>query len=422
MEVNKQIKYNDINKETIDYINVILEEINGRIMIIDSDDVIIYQAGRIPMNRANKVPMAYLSKAREGKTQYYSVSGQSNPMDFLSVLVPIENHIYLFQTPLQPIEEAVAINQKFTLYLLFFAFVVALILSWFFSKTITNPLIYLNELARQMGELNFNVKWKENRNDEIGELGETLNFLTEKLKNTIEELEEELQKEKTIDKMRKQFIARVSHELQTPISLIRGYTEALQDGMAIDKNEEKEYFSIIEGETEKMSGLIKDLLDLGQLESGNFKIDVDSFDIFSMITQNISKFELLYKEKKLIFKVTKETNYFEVVGDAYRIEQVLTNLLQNAVNHCNTNGLINVTIQEDENRLKVSVYNEGEQIREEEKEAIWESFYKSKEEKRGTGLGLAIVKNVLELHGSQYGIKNEKSGVTFFFTLNKSFL
>jgi len=343
-------------------------------------------------------------------------------MDFLSVLVPIENQIYLFQTPLQPIEEAVAISQKFTLYLLFFAFVVALILSWFFSKTITNPLIYLNELARQMGELNFNVKWKESRNDEIGELGETLNFLTEKLKNTIEVLEEELQKEKIIDKMRKQFIARVSHELQTPISLIRGYTEALQDGMAIDKNEEKEYFSIIEGETEKMSGLIKDLLDLGQLESGSFKINIESFDIFSMINQNISKFELLYKGKKLRFEVTKETDYYDAIGDSYRIEQVLTNLLQNAVNHCNTNGLINAKIQEDESRLKVSIYNEGEQISEEDKVAIWESFYKTKEEKRGTGLGLAIVKNVLELHGSEYGIKNEKSGVTFFFTLNKSFL
>jgi signal transduction histidine kinase len=422
MDVHNQIKYNNINQETIDYMNGIVEEINGRMMLIDSDDKIIYQAGRVPMNRASKVPITYLSKARGGKTQSYSVSGQSNSIAFLSVLVPIENIIYLFQTPLQPIEEAVAISQKFTLYLLFFAFIVALILSWFFSKTITNPLIYLNELARQMGELNFNVKWKENRNDEIGELGEALNFLTEKLKNTIEILEEELQKEKTIDKMRKQFIARVSHELQTPISLIRGYNEALQDGIAIDKNEEKEYFSIIEGETEKMSGLIKDLLDLGQLESGNFKINVETFDIFAMINQHISKFELLYKEKNLRFQIVNEIKYYDVIGDSYRIEQVLTNLLQNAVNHCSFNGLIKVIIQEDENRIKVSIYNEGEQIQEEEKEAIWESFYKVKEEKRGTGLGLAIVKNVLELHGSKYGIENQKSGVIFFFTLNKSFL
>lgn len=421
VKIHEQIKDDNMDKETGDYIESIIEKINGRMLIIDSYNRIIYQAGKVHMNRASKIPSIYLKQAREGKIQHYHVSGQHNYIDLLTVLIPIEDQIYFFQTPLQPIEEAVAISQKFTLYLLFIAFFIALILSWLFSKTITNPLLHLNEVARRMGQLNFNVKCDENRKDEIGDLGRTLNFLTEKLKNTIEALQEELQKERKIDKMRKQFIARVSHELQTPISLIRGYTEALQDGMAADKDEEKEYFDIIEGETIKMSSLIKDLLDLGQLESGSFKINIESFNIVSMIHQILLKFELFKKEKKLRFQVTRETDWEEVIGDEYRIEQVITNLLQNAVNHCNIGGLIEITIQEEKDKIKINIYNDGEQIRAQEREAIWQSFYKIKGGKKGTGLGLAIVKNVLQLHESEYGIENQQSGVTFFFTLDKSF-
>lgn len=426
VKIHGQVEESSINRETDDYIESVVERINGRMLIIDSNDKIIYQVGRVHhMNRANKIPGIYLEQAREGKIQHYHVSSQSKHMeymDLLTVLVPIEEQIYFFQTPLQPIEEAVVISQKFTLYLLFIAFFIALILSWFFSRTITNPLLHLNEVARQMGKLNFDVRCREDRNDEIGDLGRTLNFLTEKLKNTIEALQEELQKERKMDKMRKQFIARVSHELQTPISLIRGYTEALKDDVAMDENEEKEYFDIIEGETVKMSNLIKDLLDLGQLESGSFKINIESFNIISMIHQSLSKFELMKKEKDLRFRVTEETDWEYAMGDEYRIEQVITNLLQNAVNHCNIGGLIDITIQEEGDRIKVSVYNDGEQIEEEEREGIWESFYKTKEDKKGTGLGLAIVKNVLQLHKSEYGVINRETGVTFFFTLNKSFL
>jgi two-component system sensor histidine kinase VanS len=431
IRIHEQIRDGNMDEEIGDYIEAVVEEIDGRMLIIDSNDNIIYQAGRVHMNRAGKIPGIYLKQAREGKVQYYHVLdqqsghghglGQSKHMDLLTVLVPLENQIYFFQTPLQPIEEAVAISQKFTLYLLFIAFFVALILSWFFSRTITNPLLHLNEVARQMGELNFDVKCEEDRGDEIGDLGRTLNFLTEKLKNTIEALREELLKERKIDKMRKQFIARVSHELQTPISLIRGYTEALQDGMATNKDEEEEYFGIIEGETIKMSNLIRDLLDLGQLESGSFKINMESFNIITMIDQSLSKFELLKKEKNLRFQMVRETDWEDVIGDEYRIEQVITNLLQNAVNHCDVGGLIDITVQEENDRIKINIYNDGKQIGEEEKEAIWQSFYKTEEGKKGTGLGLAIVRSVLQLHESEYGIMNQESGVTFFFTLNKSF-
>ncbi len=425
MKIHGQIMKGNINEETNDYVESVVEKINGRILVIDPNDRVIYGAGRTHhMNRANRIPEAFLRQAREGKVQHYLVSGQSKhmeSMDLLTVLVPIEGQIYFFQTPLHSIEEAVTISQRFTIYLLFIAFFIALVLSWFFSKTITNPLLHLNEVAHQMGKLNFDVKCEEDRKDEIGDLVRTLNFLTEKLKDTIGALRGELQKEKRIDKMRKQFIARVSHELQTPISLIRGYTEALQDGVAADKNEEKEYFSIIEGETIKMSSLIKDLLDLGQLESGSFKINMESFNIVSMVYQNLSKFELFKKEKNLEFRVTEETDWEDVIGDEYRIEQVITNLLQNAVNHCNPGGLVDITIQEEGDKIKINIYNDGEKINEEDKDGIWESFYKTKEDKKGTGLGLAIVKNVLQLHKSEYGTANQEAGVTFFFTLDKSF-
>ncbi|ABR49346.1 integral membrane sensor signal transduction histidine kinase [Alkaliphilus metalliredigens QYMF] len=418
-KIDRQIQEDGTSEEMVIYIRNVVEEINGRVLIIDEQDQIIYQEGLIRIGRANFIPSEHLNQARRGQTQYYKISGHSSQIELLAVLVPIDNKIYFFQTPLQPIEEAVAISQQFTLYLLLVALIVAVILSWFFSKTITKPLVGLNEVAKEMSQLNFQVRWNGNRGDEIGQLGETLNFLTEKLKTTIEALQKELQNEKNLEKMRKEFVARVSHELQTPISLIKGYTEALEDGMATNEKEREEYFTIIEDEINKMSNLVRDLLDLGQLESGNFKVNVEQLDIGVMVQRSLWKFELFKKEKNLRFQVDTSMESCEVLGDEYRIEQVLTNLLQNAVNHTESGGLISVSIQEEKENIKISVYNEGNPISEEERMSIWESFYKGSEEKKGTGLGLAIVKNVLELHGSQYGVENHEEGIMFFFTLKK---
>lgn len=402
-------------------LEMVADQINGKVVILDHDENPLHYEGSMRMTRSSRIPKEVFREAKGGIIQTYKITGAHNPVEILAVLIPMGNYIYLFQTPLQPIEEAITITKSFTFYILIIAFLIAIFLSWFFSKTITKPLIKLNYVATRMASLNFNEKWQENREDEIGDLGNTFNFLTDQLSSTIYDLQKELQKEKKLDLMRKQFVANVSHELQTPVALISGYAEALQDGIVSEEDEVNAYLQIIQGETYRISNLVKDLLDLSQLQSGSFKVRIETVDILNLIDSIIDKFQLMAQEKKIKIFLESSLSEAYVFGDEYRIEQVIINLTQNAINNCYTEGSIIYKVFEEEDKIQIEIYNDGPHIPEKELKSIWESFYKIKENSKGTGLGLAIVKNVLELHESNYGVVNKKNGVVFYFTFKKNF-
>jgi len=170
----------------------------------------------------------------------------------------------------------------------------------------------------------------------------------------------------------------------------------------------------------KMSSMVRDLLDLSQLESGNFKVKMEEFEISALIENVISKFKLLYRENQIQFHITFDEEEYNVIGDEYRIEQVISNLIQNAVNHCKPYGNIEVKINGKGDSVLIEIFNEGDPIDEGDMPHIWESFYKTQAKKAGTGLGLAIVKGVLELHNSKFGVLNTPTGVSFFFQLDRT--
>lgn len=421
IQLEEQIKTEGLSQETQAQIEEIGNILNGRITVIDTKGRSVYQNGfMMGAARAFRIPSDVWRQAQRGETVIYRIPGHTGFIDTLALLMPINDYYLLLQTPLQVIEESVSISQQFYVYLFFVALIVSMLLSGIFSRTITGPLVKLNRVAGEMAKLNFDVRWEDNRGDEIGQLGETINFLTDQLKKSFDELKLELMKEKNMDKMRKQFVARVSHELQTPISLLRGYTEALQDNMAKDKNEEIEYYQIIDEEIDKLSHMVKDLLDLSQLESGSFKVKMESFEISSLIDGILHKFRMLYKNEGIQFHMKDEDAAYNVLGDEYRIEQVITNLLQNAVAHCPVSGNIIINLENVNEVVRIEVYNEGEPIHKDDIDNIWESFYTGNDEGKGTGLGLAIVKSVLELHDSNYGVENIDDGVVFYFYLNKA--
>lgn len=393
---------------------------SGRIRILDYWGNTRFQAGNsVAFTRMVGFPVEAWERALKGEIIPYQVVGHLGQMSELALLYPIDNYILLLQTPMESIEAAVSISQQFSLYILLVALLIALILALVFSRTISRPLIKLNDVAREMAQLNFNVRWQESRQDEIGQLGESFNFLTDQLREAFGNLQAELQKEKNLDKMRKQFVGQVSHELQTPIALIRAYTEALQDGIPQDQEETEAYYEIIQEEANRISVMVKDLLDLSQLESGTFKVNIQAFNLEELLESTLSKFQLLATEKGITLRVVGLDTPLEVMGDEYRIEQVLNNLLDNAVKYVVPNGLIEVRVQQPlEDRIQISIFNEGDPISPEEQEVIWESFHKGGD-RPGTGLGLAIVKNVLELHGSSFGVVNEDKGVCFYFDLAK---
>ncbi|MBM7614711.1 sensor histidine kinase [Alkaliphilus hydrothermalis] len=419
-ELKQQFTEEGLSNKTKEKINTVADTLNGNLRIFDRRGGMIYQTGMMMgMSKMGHLSMEDWNRVQLGETIVFKVPGHMRKLDALALVFPIEAYIIVLHTPLQPIEESIAISQEFAVYVLIGAMILAMILAFIFSKTITKPLTKLNGVAMEMGRLNFDNLWEDDRKDEIGQLGATFNFLSSELKKTFDELQEELKKEKNLDKMRKEFVARVSHELQTPIALIQGYTEALQDDVANNEEEKQDYFHIIEEEISKMSTMVKDLLDLSQLESANFKVKLESFDIVSLVDRTLFKFDVLKKEKKVQLMVEEALQEQMVLGDEYRIEQVLSNLIQNAINHCNIGGKVEITLKDIGEFVCIEVYNEGKQIDKEDLNYIWESFYKEKDKKVGTGLGLAIVRNVLELHGSNYGVKNIEGGVLFYFQLKK---
>ncbi len=293
---------------------------------------------------------------------------------------------------------------------------------------VTKPLLELNDSASKMADLDFSKKCNINREDEIGNLADTLNFLSENLNKSLTslkdanyKLEEDIEKERRLEKMRKEFVAAVSHELKTPISLIGGYAEGLKDD--IFEGEEKDYYiDVIIDESKKMANLVADMLDLSQLESGNFKLVKEEFYIDELLKTTIKKFAAVFNDKNIKFDINFIENT-KVHADWSRMEQVITNFITNAIRHTNEDGSIMVNIEQQEDRVLISIENTGENISEDEIDKIWDNFYKIDKARTrklgGTGIGLAIVKNILMLHGSEYGVKNTDKGVKFYFTLKK---
>lgn len=367
------------------------------------------------------------------KTIVYTLKHPSLYTDNLVLVSPvivdgeIQDIVFVLST-LQPVGEATSVTRKYYIYVYIAAVILIAVLSLIYSKMISKPLISLNSTASKISELDFSAKCQVTSNDEIGSLGRTLNFLSEKLGTTLNELKTaneklkgDIEKEKHLEKMRKEFVASVSHELKTPISLIEGYAEGLKDG--IPKGDDITYYlDVIIDESKNMNSLVCDMLDLSQLESGNFKLNMSKFKILEFINSIYKKY--LNNINDRYFKLNIESSLKNIIvqGDSYRIEEVINNLISNAIRHTPHNKTIVIAISMQENKVLIQIENEGSYIENEDLDRIWDKFYKvdksGNKQLGGTGLGLSIVKNILLLHKSNFGVLNTDVGVCFYFTLD----
>lgn len=349
---------------------------------------------------------------------------------FLVCALPWTGGIIMLETSVATISESVEIAKEFHIYIGIISFIIGTGIAFLYSKMFTKPIIELNNVARSMSRLDFKQKYEAESNDEIGELGKTMNLLSDQLDSTIKELngankklKEDIEKEKQIDHMRKEFISSVSHELKTPISLIQGYAEGLKDNIATDEENKNFYCEVIMDESNKMEKLVKDLLELSQIESGYLEIKMETFNIVHILEKLVNRYKPILNKRKICAKVDTYDKYVNVVGDRLKIEQVLVNFMSNAVNHIDENGRLKITVKDHDSKIRIGIYNTGSSIPTKEIDKIWDSFYKvdkSRERKYGgTGLGLSIVKGILEIHDSSFGVFNKNEGVEFWFTLKK---
>ena len=279
-----------------------------------------------------------------------------------------------------------------------------------------------------MSALDFEAKYTGKEEDEVGVLGNSMNQLSDTLKDTIgqlraanEKLQKDIDEKIKIDEMRKDFIANVSHELKTPIALIQGYAEGLTEGMAEDPDSRDYYCGVIMDEAGKMNTMVRQLLNLTALEFGNDSIQPERFDLTELIRGVIGSAGILIQQKAAEVKL-EEGGPIYVCADEFKIEEVITNYLNNALNHLEGERKIVITAEENGEEALVTVFNTGQNIPEEDLPNLWTKFFKVDKahtrEYGGSGIGLSIVKAIMDSHGKSCGVRNVKGGVEFWFTLD----
>lgn len=327
---------------------------------------------------------------------------------------------------LQPVNEAMLVLKDYYVYALIIVFLVIILLSFYYSKIIVKPLIKINRVTKKMANFDFSEKLPVTADDEIGGLSGSINTLSVNLKDRIDrlnvantKLQQDIERERQLEKTRKEFISGVSHELKTPLSVIRSFAEGIKDGVSKDTSY---YTDVILEETENMTRLIVEMLELAKLESGTYKLDMTTFSIGELTQQVYTKLLFSMEEKHLQVNIDADPSIL-VKANRSRIEQVVVNLLSNAIRYTPDGEKIQVSIIEAEDTVKVEIENTGNPIPEESLEKIWDRFYRLDASRSrhtgGTGLGLSIVKNILDLHHAEYGVYNTTNSVVFYFNLQK---
>lgn len=364
------------------------------------------------------------------ETDYYNIIKIHDPwqnMDYLELWGFLEcGDYYIALTPLESISDAARLSVRLYLYIGLFVILISVFFIVLLTRRLVKPLQELTALSQRMAELDFNAHYESGGEDEIGVLGENFNTMSDKLEQTISELksanlqlQQDIDEKTKIDQMRREFLGNVSHELKTPIALIQGYAEGLKD-IADDPESRAFYCDVIIDESAKMNEMVKQLLTLNQLESGAEQLQLQRFDLTALIRGVIASMQIMIEQNQADVHFD-QTEPIPVWADEFRIEEVVTNYLSNAIHHLEGDRRIEITCTRNAGIVIVSVFNRGKPIPAEDIDRIWEKFYKvDKAHTRaygGSGIGLSIVKAIMEQHGQTCRAENREDGVVFSFTL-----
>ena len=358
---------------------------------------------------------------------------------------------FLVLCPVQSIEEAAAISLRFYIFIGVAVIAASFLIIWLITRRLVRPIQELTEISERMRALDFTAKYTSGGLDEIGKLGRNFNSMSENLEQAItdlrsanEQLQADIREKEKIDEMRKEFISNVSHELKTPIALIQGYAEGLQDNVNEDPEGREFYCEVIVDEAAKMNRLVSQLLNLNQLEFGMEQAAMEPFDLSGLIRSVIASSKILLEQggAHVVFRQEDECTepvpavYAEtahagsaepaplmVLGDEFKIEQVITNYLTNAINHLDGERIIEISCRIREDKVVTTVFNTGAPVPEDELDKIWIKFYKVDKARTraygGSGIGLSIVKAIMDAHGEQCWAENRENGVAFSFTMKR---
>lgn len=436
--------YSKINKYLSSDLSTSLVEIelekiainnNFNILITDKNNISIYNSSKdfkqylLNLNEINKNKIIY------DKDNIYIIETKDvkSEINFLMLIGKLSNEDLIYiRMPISSIKDSVKISNNFLYSIGIITVIISGVAILIISKRFTKPISELSGIANKMSNLDFSQKYRiKDSGDEIDNLGKSINKMSDKLEDTITqlqknniELEKDIEEKSKIDDMRKQFISDVSHELKTPIALIQGYSEGLIENVNTDEESRQFYAEVILDEANKMDKMVKELLELMKLEYGAKKLNNEYFNITELIKEELRKYTVILDENSIETKFNlKEPVY--VYADSNLVEQVLNNYISNGIKNIETvnkEKYIKVSIKMIEDKIRVSVFNTGKNISEENIKKIWTRFYKEdssrNREMGGTGIGLSLVKAIMNNYKNEYGVINKENGVEFYFDLN----
>ncbi|MGL6160407.1 sensor histidine kinase [Microbulbifer sp.] len=379
----------------------------------------------------NKIwfPLDKIKQTLDGADQsYFARQPLINNYLLVKIFSVDDQRIFFAGYTLVDIEQTLDTVKRFVGYIAIVVLAISSVIISAVSFRITHPISQITGKTRRMAKLDFSGNIDIHTRDELAQLGYGINQLSDKLQQTLIELdatnrrlEKEISHRERLDAFRKEFIGNASHELKTPIALIGGYAQGLLDNIA-DENTRESFARIILEESNQMAVLLEELLTLSEAEHGFYKLDISSFDVAVLLEVTVAKYCLDIDSKHI--RIVVPAGPYWVRADRKKIERVIVNFLSNAIEHVGVGGKIAITATEDNNEFRFNIFNSGSRINMDMEEEIWKPFVRTPNpdvKKFGSaGLGLAIIASILKQHDSRFGARNTGEGVEFYFTLSMS--
>ncbi len=415
-----------------DYFTLIAEYENKQgvsIDLYDETDNYLYEgSGKfISSNKLNIVSR----KENEDGSYFNVVAEDGSSTQYIVFGNDFDNgwHIEI-TTQKDPIQENANLATGVTTTITVLALIFALLFISGYSKMFTKPLIEMSEVANKIANLDFSAKCEINRGDEIGDLADNINIVSDSLNSALSELREknaqlmeDIEKERRIEQMRADFISSASHELKTPIAIIRGYAEGLKMNLEEENENALEYCDIIMRESDRMNVLVLNMLEQSLYSSGVKQPEKKDFTVNEFIEDFLKTINPIFDEKGVKTRFLKADNFI-AFADKSQMTTVLSNIVLNACSHASGEKIIEINAEKTNGKIKISVFNTGSRVEDKDKDGIFTSFYRAdKAHSRAEGrfgLGLAIVKSITDNHGCECGFENKENGVTFWFTMPQS--
>jgi len=324
--------------------------------------------------------------------------------------IKLKNGEYIFlNTTLEPIDTTVDILKNQLIFVSIIVIILSIFIAYFISKSLSKPITKLTKSAKLLSNENYDVNFQvESDIDEIKELGRTLDYAKDVLKTT--------------DELRRDLLSNVSHDLKTPLTMIKAYAEMERD-LKVSEEKHESNMNIIIEEVDRLNVLVNDILNLSKLESNIDKLNIEEFDLIKLIDTILNRFKIFSYTKSYEFIFNSDENV-TIKADKQKIEQVIYNLVGNAINYTGSDKKVYITVINNKKNIRVEIKDTGKGIKETDINKVWDKYYKSeKKYKRntiGTGIGLSIVKNIFILHKFKYGIISKvNEGSTFWFEIKK---